>query len=74
MIKFGFCIKTRGGMTVENLSVQAKTREDAEARIRQIYQNCEILECQESAAAGELRGGADFENVITLISRQDDSK
>jgi len=39
MAKYGFRIKTRGGMTVDNLVVQARTREDAEARIRQIYQH-----------------------------------
>jgi hypothetical protein len=36
MTKYGFRIRTRGGMTVENLVVQARTREDAEIRIRQI--------------------------------------
>jgi hypothetical protein len=73
MAKYGFRIKTRGGMTVDNLVVQARTREDAEARIRQIYQHCEILECNEIAAAN--RGeGVDLEGMISLISKQDDPR
>jgi hypothetical protein len=71
MAKYGFRIKTRGGMTVENLAVQARSREDAELRIRQIYQYCEILECSEIAAAN--RGeGVDLEGMISLISKQND--
>ncbi len=71
MTKYGFRIKTRGGMTVDNLVVQSRTREEAETRIRQIYQHCEILECSE--IAGSSRGdGVDLESMISLISKQDD--
>lgn len=71
MTKYGFRIRTRGGMTVENLVVQARTREDAEARIRQIYQHCDILECNE-IATGNHGDGVDLEGMISLISKQDD--
>ena len=71
MTKYGFRIRTRGGMTVENLVVQARTREDAETRIRQIYQHCEILECNE-IAAGNRGDGVDLESMISLISKQDE--
>ncbi len=73
LTKYGFRIRTRGGMTVDNLAVQAQTREDAEVRIRQIYQHCEILECSEIAASS--RGeGVDLESMISLISRQDEPR
>ncbi len=69
--KYGFRIKTRGGMVVENLTVQARTREDADKRINQIYRNCEILECNELTP--DARGdGVDLEGMISLISKQDD--
>jgi hypothetical protein len=71
MTKYGFRIRTRGGMTVENLVVQARTREDAETRIRQIYQHCEILECNE-ISAGNRGDGVDLESMISLISKQDE--
>lgn len=73
MKKFGFRIKTRGGMVVENLMVQARTRDEADTRIQQIYRNCEILECNE--VAPDSRGdGVDLESMISLISKQDDSR
>lgn len=69
--KFGFKIKTRGGMVVENLMVQARARNEAEARIRQIYQHCEILECTELSQ--ETRDdGVNLEDVISLITKQAD--
>ena len=45
MNKYGFRIRTRSGMTVDNLMVQARDRAEAERKIHQIYQHCEILEC-----------------------------
>lgn len=73
MTKFGFKIKTRGGMVVDNLVIQARIRDDAEAKIRQIYRDSEILECTELAQ--EQRGeGLDLEAVISLISKQGDGR
>ena len=73
MRKFGFRIKTRGGMVVENLMVQARSRADAETRIQQIYRNCEVLDCHELTP--DSRGdGVDLESMISLISKQDDSQ
>ena len=73
MTKFGFRIRTRGGMTVENLVIQARARDAAETRIRQIYRDCEILECTELVS--ETRSdGLDLEGVLSLISKQGDSR
>lgn len=73
MSKFGFRIKTRGGMVVENLVVQARDQAEAEQRIRQIYHHCEILECN-ALIPGTRGEGVDLEGVISLISRQDDTR
>ncbi len=73
MTKFGFRIKTRGGMVVENLVVQARDQSGAETRIRQIYQHCEILEC--NTLTPDFRGdGVDLESMISLISKQEESR
>ena len=47
MIKFRFRIKTRGGMMVDNLQVAARDRAEAERKVGQIEQRCEIIECVE---------------------------
>jgi len=73
MCKFGFRIKTRGGMVVENLVVQARDQSEAENRIRQIYHHCEILECR-TLAQDTRADGMDLEGMISLISRQEDPR
>ena len=68
MIKYGFKIRTRGGMMVENLQVQARDRAEAERKISQIYRQCEIVECQELTPTA--KAGMDFEDVVALINRE----
>ena len=73
MIKYGFRIRTRGGSLVENLQVQARDRAEAEEKIRQIYHQCEILECQEVTPTLR-KEGLDLEDVIELINKQQQEK
>lgn len=73
MNKYGFKIRTRGGSVVENLQVQARDRAEAEEKIRQIYHQCEILECQEITPTLR-KEGLDLEDVIALIGKQQPEK
>jgi hypothetical protein len=70
MQKFGFRIKTRGGLSVDNLIVQARDQEEAERKINQIYVHCQIVECKElhSSAPEE---ASDLEGIISLIAREE---
>ena len=73
MIKFGFKIRTRSGLPVDNLVVHARDRVEAERKITQMYLHCEIIECKQIAAP--LREeGSDLEGIISLISRQPDEE
>ena len=69
MTKFGFQIRARSGQKVDNILIQALTRLDAERRLRQMYQHCEILECRERGVPSQLTA-LDVEAVIGLISRE----
>jgi hypothetical protein len=71
MIKFGFKIKTRGGMMVDNLMVAARDRAEAERKITQIYHHCVILDCKELQQAVK-EEGFDLESAITLIGKESD--
>ena len=73
MNKYGFRIRTRGGMLVENLQVQAQDREEAERKIRQIYHQCEIIECQ-AVTPTLKKEGLDLEDVIALINKEETGK
>ena len=72
MIKFGFKIRTRGGMVVENLQVQARDRDEAVRKINQVYHQCEIIECQEVTPTLK-KEGLDLEDVVSLINKQEAS-
>lgn len=67
MIRYGFNIRTRHGQRVENILIMAATQGDAERRLRQMYMQCEIVECLEQRVPQRL-DSLDVEDVIGLIS------
>jgi hypothetical protein len=65
--KFGFRIHTRTGATVDNLIIAGQDEADAVRKLRQMYRECQILECVPQKE--ELRtAAANFEDVAGLIS------
>jgi hypothetical protein len=73
MIKFGFKIRTRSGLPVDNLVVHARDQAEAERKITQMYLHCEIMECKQIASPIR-EEGSDLEGIISLISRQPDEE
>lgn len=71
LIKFGFKIRTRSGLPVDNLVVHARDQAEAERKITQMYMHCEVIECKEIASPVRDEG-SDLEGIISLISRQQD--
>jgi hypothetical protein len=71
LLKFGFKIRTRSGLPVDNLVVHARDQAEAERKITQMYMHCEIIECKAIASAMR-EEGSDLEGIISLISRQQD--
>lgn len=71
MVKFGFRIKTRGGMLVENLQVTARDRAEAERKLEQIYHRCEVIECMEIRPPVK-EESFDLESAINLIGKEAD--
>jgi len=72
MIRYGFNIKTRTGQRVENISIMAGSQRDAERRLRQMYHQCEILECNTQTVPRRV-DTLDVEGVIGLISNSEPS-
>ena len=70
MIRFGFSIRTRTGQRVENISIMAGSQEDAERRLRQMYHQCEILQCNAQAVPRRV-DTLDVDGVISLVSGSD---
>ncbi|HYN26909.1 MAG TPA: hypothetical protein VES94_01320 [Burkholderiales bacterium] len=73
MIKFGLKIRTRSGLPVDNLVVQARDQAEAERKITQMYMHCEILECRQIQTATR-DDATDLDGIISLISRQGDEE
>lgn len=68
MNKYEFNIRTRNGQRVDKITIQAIDREIAEQRLRQMYINCEILECGERPAETR-QENLDVEGMINLITK-----
>jgi hypothetical protein len=45
ILKYGFRIRTRSGLIVDNLLIHARNEADAERKLRQMYQHCMVLQC-----------------------------
>jgi len=69
IVKYDFRIRTRNGALVENVSIHGRDAGDAERKLRQMYNGCEVLEQrQHQAAVGPRVGAASFEDVVDLIT------
>jgi hypothetical protein len=67
--KYLFRIRTRSGVVVENLSIFGQCQEDANRKLRQIYNDCEVLDCQfQQPALGRRNGHVNYEDVVDLIA------
>ena len=67
MIRFGFTIRTRMGQRIDNVSIIAGSQRDAERRLRQMYVQCEILECRERSVPRRFEA-RNFANMMDLMS------
>jgi hypothetical protein len=66
-VKYGFRIKTRTGMVVDNLTIHGRDEADAERKLRQMYLHCQVLECR---AVGTPRADAmSYEDVLAHVSK-----
>lgn len=67
MTKYGFRIRTRDGLTVDNLQIYGRDGSDAERKLRQMYRGCEIIECLPMFGATR-NPFASFEDIARLIA------
>ncbi len=67
--KYGFRIRTRTGMQVDNLMIHGRDLADAQRKLEQMYRHCEILETKTVPVARRLDASASFEEVLALITK-----
>ena len=67
-VKYRFRIRTRHGLVLENLVIHGRDEADAERKLRQMYQHCQILEC--IILAPPHKGEhLSFEDVVSLLTK-----
>lgn len=67
--KFLFRIRTRVGMVVDNLTIPGRDEIEAKRKVHQIYHGCEILDCIYYRGSTVRVPAANFEDVVSLITR-----
>jgi len=66
-IKYGFRIRTRHGLVVENLVIHGRDEADAERKLRQMYPHCQVLNCM--IVAAKKPEHLSFEDVVSLLTK-----
>ena len=66
-IKYGFRIRTRHGLVVENLVIHGRDEADAERKLSQMYQHCQVLACM--VVAAKKPEHLSFEDVVSLLTK-----
>lgn len=67
-VKYGFRIRTRSGMVVENLTIHGRDEADAERKLRQMYLYCQVLECR--TVGGPAKSDPfSLEDVVALVTK-----
>jgi hypothetical protein len=68
--KYGFRIRTRDGLVVENLMIHGRDAADAQRKLNQMYRHCEVLECRvQGRRTASAAQRATFEAAIELVSK-----
>jgi len=68
VLKYGFRIRTRSGVVVENLSIYGRDEIDASRKLCQMYTDCEILESRcLPVALGGRHAAYNYEDVVDMI-------
>lgn len=66
--KYGFRIRTRSGLVVDNLMIHGRDEDDARRKLCQMYHGCEVLDCI-CHAGSRHAGSTSYEEVLGLLVR-----
>ena len=66
--KYGFRIRTKGGMIVDNLMIHGRDEDDARRKLGQMYPGAEVLEAVCHTGSGR-PASTSYEDVLGLLVR-----
>lgn len=67
--KYGFRIRTRTGMQVDNLMIHGRDLADAQRKLEQMYRHCEILETRTLPVLRRTDAATSFEDILSLVTK-----
>lgn len=70
MLKYNFSVITRNGQLVEHIQIQGRDLADAERKLRQMYQYCEVTQYTTVDMDRKVLPSADIEDLLSLIVKQ----
>lgn len=69
MLKFDFTVQTRGGSQIVCVAIAGKDQEDAERKLRQMYRDCLVLNCEIRHIEKKPSQATSLEDILSLISK-----
>ena len=69
MLKYGFTIRSREGQKINGITIMGRDQAEAERKLRQMYRQSEILQCDLQHEEERHRATISVESLPSLISK-----
>lgn len=69
MQKFDFSVQTRDGQKIVSVVIAGQHQEDAERKLRQMYRQCQVLQCRVRQTEDRITPAVSMEDILSMISR-----
>jgi hypothetical protein len=69
MTRYGFRIRTRTGMRIDNLLIHGRDLAEAQRKLEQMYRHCEIIETRMLTTSRRTDAAANYEDALSLAAK-----
>ncbi|MBI5936403.1 MAG: hypothetical protein HY850_00985 [Betaproteobacteria bacterium] len=66
--KYGYRIRTRSGVTVDNLVIQGRDEPEAQQKLMRMYPGCMVIETRDIRPACNTNVCSSFEDVVDVLA------
>ena len=68
LIKYGYRIRTRSGVTVDNLVIQGRDESEAQQKLMRMYPGCTVIETRHIRPAVNTNICSSVEDVVDVLA------
>lgn len=69
--KYGYRIRTRSGVTVDNLTLQARDEGEAQQKLMRMYPGCTIIDAHDVRRTCNTNASSSFVEVVDILTTDD---